>query len=793
MRSIYAKFGFCLLIALSLQTSQNSYATIENPPFQIGANMNSETIKFAVSEFQDLALKISRRQSAVFQDPLFNKFVTTDIVLISGEKPLKLAKALTEAGIAHLDKMPVNGDGFLIETVKYKNRNILIIASRSDVGALYGLYDYFERYCGAGYFYDGDYLPEKPLVFDNIYRVDDPILIYRGASCWTAHRGLSRNFSNSWDLQHWERYLKWMAKNKLNFLAGYEISQDNHGGDINQLAFPDIYKTLPPGPPEGARIYERSMEWISGWRRDLQSQRKLTQKVFAFGRKLGVKFVNTYDYGKVYPDFVNKYPQYKYMSSLLAPGRDYYHMGETWDSLIPATSECKEYAYTLWKKISDVFGTDGMWRIGWYTEIYSLPGKSIVDMKIQAAQEQADIIKRIEPNGNILIDTWGMENWSADDLGKMWNGLPKNVGTIIFHSWRPSTQWRNFGGHKWILNYFYSFAGDQHPHGDIDLLIKTATDCLNDPKSGPGLIGYVLGSETQDNPLLLQLAAEVAWAPDNFDKDLFLRQYARNRYGDASSDNMYESIKAVSEGMLLQGWNDGSDGRLIRQRFKHYLKESNLNVEKLQKADAAWEKALHYALKEADNQSGNRLYHNYIMELTLQFLESKLTRELVPLCDAYNNFFNTGSARQRDKLRKTVLQHAENTKKLYRHIISLLSTDPDYILKNDIDRLLNETGTNPFTAKEYQRWAILPYCAFQAVECYHDYYLPVFKLCMQEIEQNMTADGKQSPPFNSERYKEKENELWISFFDKPLKAVPDKYTTKDSLKIIRDVFAAYSK
>lgn len=775
----------------------NLFSEVENPSFQIGANIKTDTLQFAVSEFQNLAKQISNRSSRILQEPFLDKFVTKDIVLISGEKPFGLTRTLTEAGVGHLDKSPVNTDGFLIETVKYQNHNILIIAARSDIGALYGVYEYFERYCEAGYFYDGDYLPSKPLVFSDVFYVFEPKFIYRGTSCWTGHRGLNRNFPNSWDKRHWERYLKWMAKKKLNFLAGYELAQEHNGGDINVLAFPEIYTPLAPGPPAGSDINDPTMGWIQNWHKELTAQRKLTQQVFKFGRELGIKFANTYDYGRVYPAFVRKHPQYKYTSSLLKPGQDYYHMGKTWDALLPGTSECKKYTHKLWKTIYDVFGTDSMWRIAWFTELHTIPGKSVVDLKIQAAQEQADIIKQIDIDGNILIDMWGMDVWSKEELDRFWAALPKNVGVIIFNNGPLNEKLGDLGGHKWIMNYLVAYAGNLHLQGNPDVPIKHIKQYIKDPKTMEGLLGFTHGSETLVNPFYTQLAAALAWDPEGFEKEEFVRHYARHRFGAFSFENMYKSVKALSEGMLLCGLSDNADGRRILQRLHTYIttdtdKKGDYYTQ-LRKADEMWSKALYYALKEAENQTKNKLYHDYMMELTLQFLESKLSFELIPLAKSYKKYFVTKEPREKETLRAKINKHMENIHKLYNHIIALVATDPDYCLKNDIDRLLTQKGTNPFTTKEYQRWTVNSYCSSQAVECYRDYYYPLFNLGIAEMKQSLETDILPTKMFDSTDFNEKKKRLWIGFFDTPLRPISEEQKNISSIVLIKNIFTLYSK
>lgn len=125
-------------------------------------------------------------------------------------------------------------DDYCILTYKKDNRNVLILAGGRGRSTLYAVYDYFERYAGCHYFWDGDIIPHRDsLPMENISIVESPRFFYRGLR-YFAHRGLKRFQAEHWSFEDWKQELDWMVKKRLNFFM-LRIGMD----DVWQRAFPD--------------------------------------------------------------------------------------------------------------------------------------------------------------------------------------------------------------------------------------------------------------------------------------------------------------------------------------------------------------------------------------------------------------------------------------------------------------------------------------------------------------------------------------------------------------------------
>jgi hypothetical protein len=763
----------------------------------IVCDSNGETARYAVDEFMHLAQTISGRSCATTAAATVEQIAADELVVISTCSATGLVAALADAGAVDLGQIPASNEGFLLQTIAYNGRRVLLIVSRGDIGLLYGVYDYFEQYCGAGYFVDGDHLPRGPLVFDSVNRACEPVLRYRGTSAWTAHRGLSKNFSQSWDYEHWKRFLTWMAKSKLNLLAGYELAPENNGGDVYCRAFPGVYKPFPEGPPAGADVDDPERHFLGAWVKDPVAQGKLTQRVFALGEMLGIEFANSYEYGKVYPAFVDKHPEYSYVSSLLEGRPGTYDVGKTWDLLMPGTEVCKDYTSKLWKTIYDEYGSNNLWRLSYFSEVVSFEGMNIAEWKLKAVKEQAAIIQQIDPDPTILIDTWGMEGWPRDEQEMFWVSLPSDVNIIAFQTNQPPNQQEFFRGHPWIFNPLHSYAGTVCLHTENQLSIECLKRFIQHKESG--IVGYTHGSEKVDNPYSMQMDAALAWSPVEFDEDAYLCAYVRRRYGDDSYANMLLSMRELRVAM---GWFAGYAGdrskhsRMIEAYLPGFMKAADGGIgaderRVWEEGHKGWKRALRFALQEAEAQVDNDLYHNDIVDLTWQLIDNELSLALVnQINSSYNRMLATDGA-ERATAAGALLAELKRVDEMYADIIALLSTDPRYSIQRDIDRLMAQKGVNSFTPVQYQRWGIHPYCAFPAVEYYRDYYYPMFQIYARALVEDIQSGKPPEQYLTSQALPADKMALWRQAFNQPLSPISDTAKARPSIEVIREMYGKY--
>ena len=93
--------------------------------------------------------------------------------------PSALSNQIMQDNNISLD--PVTGsDGYLIHSVELDGKNYLLILGERAVAALYGVYEYFERFCDVGYFPEGDHIIQKEkLPLAKLDIVDRPRFAHR--------------------------------------------------------------------------------------------------------------------------------------------------------------------------------------------------------------------------------------------------------------------------------------------------------------------------------------------------------------------------------------------------------------------------------------------------------------------------------------------------------------------------------------------------------------------------------------------------------------------------------------
>ena len=112
---------------------------------------------------------------------------------------------------------PVTGsDGYLIRSVELDGKNYLLILGERAIAALYGVYEYFERFCDVGYFPEGDHIIHKEkLPLAKLDIVDRPRFDHRVQHLESRAVNLVQS-SYYWTLDQYRHTIDWMVKNKFN-------------------------------------------------------------------------------------------------------------------------------------------------------------------------------------------------------------------------------------------------------------------------------------------------------------------------------------------------------------------------------------------------------------------------------------------------------------------------------------------------------------------------------------------------------------------------------------------------
>lgn len=498
----------------------------------------------AASEFARYGKMLLGRDIKIVTDIEISEPVkgVTYILISSGELNMFSRQLEQQFHFAIDEKMPKHRESFVIFGKTSPDNNALLFAGKNPIGTLYAVYEYLEKFCGVGFFQDGERVPKlDSLPVENISMIEQPRFDNRMHLCWNAHRAIKKYHAFYWTLDEWKRELDWMAKRHMNMLRLDMVYYSRFPGDAFEQAFPEI------GPEPNERLYPRMGGWTIEWDWPLPYRREMTKEIFRYGRSLGIRFIYSLSYANVPFRFRDMHPEYKYL-----PANAYGESREI-DPSDPASFEVeKKYV----KKIIEIFGTDHFYQYTPYAEIDVGDGSvdKNLEMRIKASKGILKLIEEVDPKGIWVTDSWDMverKRWNPENVKKYLDSFPAEKMYLYdtaadiaepklykVHNW-----WH---GKKWAFGILHCFAGEEALHGDpADLTnrVKEAGTC-------PTCTGLFMNPEiTHHNILFWDLATHLAWQPEKIDFQPFLKNYVERRYGHELLEPMLEAwekiVKAV--------------------------------------------------------------------------------------------------------------------------------------------------------------------------------------------------------------------------------------------------------
>ncbi|MEW6755891.1 MAG: hypothetical protein AB1505_33675 [Candidatus Latescibacterota bacterium] len=134
------------------------------------------------------------------------------LVLVGNAATNGVVRDLVRDGLLSFDGTNSTDERFAMRSAALDGRDYLILAGGNPRAVLYCVYDYFERFCDVGYFWDGDQVPRAAgLPFFGIDVVEEPTFRYRVVR-YFGHRGLKRFHPEMWDFATWQREMDWLVR-----------------------------------------------------------------------------------------------------------------------------------------------------------------------------------------------------------------------------------------------------------------------------------------------------------------------------------------------------------------------------------------------------------------------------------------------------------------------------------------------------------------------------------------------------------------------------------------------------
>lgn len=612
-------------------------------------------------------------------------------------------------------------DGFVIRSGPVGE---LRISATQPIGLLYGVYDYLERFCDVGFFWDGDRIPHRAALPTRGIRLAQlprwPLRHFGLADGW----GLAKYHQHFRTPEERRRVLDWMAKRKLNL---------SHIG-----LFPTVASSGEPAKRVfGIQDREDDRFTFSGWPGALcfpaSTVTHTIQDQLAYGRQRGVRWNYYLAYGNLPHQYRQMHPEYRFVGSL----------GYSATVLYPDDPECARLTRAFYEDLVRTYGTDHFYQDTPFVESTGSedPEKSF-ELKLKAARMMCRTFKEIDPRAIWQSDSWDMgavpQVWTPGRIDRYFAALPREMMRFYDTAADSNPFYQRtgyFSGVDWTFGILHSFQGDDHLHGDLPDIIKRLRAVSTDPRADRCRGLYHVPESCGHNLLYFEFTTRAGWDPDGLTVEGFLGDYVRRRYGLANSGAMLPAaralVKAVYSGggampiykKLGCGYGPADWWPIVGNR------PVAEGPEPRPQSLADLRECLAHALRADPRMWQDRFYATDVSDWARTAMAHAFNWKVM---DAYR------------ALRQGDADRAERAGKAARQCLALiealLGADPGFSLQVQIDRALAVPGVNPGVA-----WLMKQHCVndlYSANDVYeqmHWFYAPRMDVYLGEVARRARA------------------------------------------------------
>lgn len=565
------------------------------------------------------------------------------IVLIGRTETNPVIAELVRRGKLELSTDKPGLDGFIVKTVEDAGRTYLVLGGSTDRSSIYAVYDFLERFCHVGFFWDVERVPRaKSLVFERIDFTSRPYFENR-----QNMQGCAWGYSAAyWGWKDWKREIDWTAKKKFNILFVYNgREQANY----------EVLKSLGVSAPE-----------LSA--RD-KGHAALARKITSYAHSLGIRTVTMGSIGEVPPAFKELYPDAKYIEAqwLDYPTRLYLH---------PADPMFVRLIALQLRQHGSDYGTSNIYNFDPYPE--TAPGSSPEEklkLSVSFAKSVTEAIESVSPDGLWIMSGWAFldrKYWTDEQVQAFLGAIPTEMLIVndIWAEHKPVYKSLDYlYGKNWGFGVLHAFGGNTHMHGDVAGLIKSVQEIAADPKAQRCRSFYVNPEIVRHNPFYFDLAAQMSWDPRGVTPDDYIRDYALRRYGAASASRMTDCLTELSTSVYSRYDHSGPV-----YQFSPTTRDTR-RFDRRVKWIPSLKKALDIALEESNRQVGNPCYQRDIIDLSKEYLGNVAT-------EAYQNLLKAFEAKDKGAFEAA----ANRMRTVMDNIEQVVALCPDYYLAEEIGR-----------------------------------------------------------------------------------------------------------
>ncbi len=465
--------------------------------------------RFAASELQAIVARLSGARVPIAAD-LSGK---ADAWVLIGEAAARLAgQPVTDA--LNLDE--VRDDGYAVATADDGQRHFLALVGKEPRGTLFAVYNLLETAFGCGFFSDGDrFQKQENLAIYGLTIVGNPAFPLR--ACWvpTRYYGPKRFHATLWNAEDWKRFLRWMARKKLNCLAVEFAGETRAWGSAFDKAFPEARQlkreVIPPADPPPVPGPTARMGW--GLHPDYQTA--LLKDVFAYARQtLGIQVLYILHVAEYELPLKLAQPNLKWVPA--AP-RDFLGVAGQTAVLSPSDPKAQEIQSRLWQAIIQTYGTDHLYAIDCHSH-RNVAGT--LRERHNPVLMATDVLRKLDPKARLLVTSADEDFWgeTQEQKTEFLERLPDDVAILYTQVGFPTDALYRatdrFGGHAFHYASLWGESASDLLEYCFDPLRTQSYHMGMTPP--PKAAGYFHWSEIRGtNPLMDNLAVEYAWTGRN--------------------------------------------------------------------------------------------------------------------------------------------------------------------------------------------------------------------------------------------------------------------------------------
>ena len=353
------------------------------------------------------------------------------------------------------------------------------------------------------------------------------------------------NYTASWwDWERWQKEIDFMALNGINMPLALTGQNSIWNKVYRSLGFTSSeMDAFFSGPAYFTWFW---MGNLDGWggplpQRFMDYQEDLQKKILARERELGMTPILPSFTGHVPPSFKKHFPEAKIDSTQWGINTN---VAAPVYILNPEEPLFAEIGKRFLNELIQTFGTDHFYSADTFNEM--TPPTDDPSYLQSIASNVYGAMCDVDPEAVWVMQGWMFLDrayfWQEPQMKAIFNAVPEDRLVVLDLNSEMYPVWQRteaFHGEQWIWNMLHNFGGRVSLYGVMERVANDPAAALHNPNAGK-MCGIGLTMEAiEQNPAIYALMLENVWRDTPIQLDVWLKEYARRRYGAQNTDAEY--------------------------------------------------------------------------------------------------------------------------------------------------------------------------------------------------------------------------------------------------------------